>query len=99
PRRPCARHHALLALAEIAAPSQDTHFYKIENVLSSRSFVSAPSFPSPSFVAFVSKFPPPMAIHYRRIDDYLRSARAARGREQLARLQPRHDAPPRRVPG
>src|SRR6476659_9002694 len=40
-----------------------------------------------------------MAIHYRRIADYLRSALAGRGPEQLARLQPRHDAPPRRVPG
>jgi hydroxymethylglutaryl-CoA reductase (NADPH) len=40
-----------------------------------------------------------MAIHYRRIADYLRSALAGRGLDQLARLRPRHDPSRPRVPG
>jgi hydroxymethylglutaryl-CoA reductase (NADPH) len=40
-----------------------------------------------------------MAIHYRRVADYLRSALAGRGIEQLARLKPRHDPAPPRIPG
>ena len=40
-----------------------------------------------------------MAIHYRRIADYLRSALNGRGLDDLARLRPRHDPPPPRVPG
>ena len=40
-----------------------------------------------------------MAIHYRRIADYLRSALAGRGLDDLARLRPRHDPSPPRVPG
>jgi len=40
-----------------------------------------------------------MAIHYRRIADYLRSAFAGRGLDQLARLKPRHDPSRPRVPG
>ncbi len=40
-----------------------------------------------------------MAIHYRRIADYLRHALAGRGMEQLARLQPDHGPAPQRVPG
>jgi hydroxymethylglutaryl-CoA reductase (NADPH) len=39
-----------------------------------------------------------MAIHYRRIADYLRSTLAGRGPEELVRLQPRHQAPPPRIP-
>jgi len=40
-----------------------------------------------------------MAIHYRRIADYLRHALAGGGMERLTRLQPRHDPPLPRVPG
>jgi hydroxymethylglutaryl-CoA reductase (NADPH) len=40
-----------------------------------------------------------MAIHYRRIADYLRSALAGRGLDELARLKPRHDPSRPRVPG
>ena len=40
-----------------------------------------------------------MAIHYRRIADYLRSALSGRGLDDLARLRPRHDPSPPRVPG
>jgi hydroxymethylglutaryl-CoA reductase (NADPH) len=40
-----------------------------------------------------------MAIHYRRIADYLRSALAGRGLDELARLRPRHDPSRPRVPG
>ena len=40
-----------------------------------------------------------MSIHYRRIADYLRSALAGRGLDDLARLRPRHDPSPPRVPG
>ena len=40
-----------------------------------------------------------MAIHYRRIADYLRSALAGRGLDELARLRPRRDPSRPRVPG
>ena len=39
-----------------------------------------------------------MAIHYRRIADYLRTALSGRGLDELARLRPRHDPSPARVP-
>jgi hydroxymethylglutaryl-CoA reductase (NADPH) len=41
-----------------------------------------------------------MAIHYRRIADYLRSALVGRNlRAELSRLKPRHEPPPPHVPG
>ena len=40
-----------------------------------------------------------MAIHYRRIADYLRSALAGRGLDELVRLRPRRDPSRPRVPG
>ena len=40
-----------------------------------------------------------MAIHYRRIADYLRHALASRSPSQLSRLHPRDDERPPRVPG
>ena len=40
-----------------------------------------------------------MAIHYRRIADYLRSALASRDPSQIERLRPRAGGHPPRVPG
>jgi hydroxymethylglutaryl-CoA reductase (NADPH) len=40
-----------------------------------------------------------MAIHYRRISEYLRSAFAGRTLDETRRLSPRHDPPPPHVPG
>jgi hypothetical protein len=40
-----------------------------------------------------------MAIHYRRISDYLRRALAGRSLDHISRLKPRHDLPPPHVPG
>jgi hydroxymethylglutaryl-CoA reductase (NADPH) len=40
-----------------------------------------------------------MAIHYRRIADYLRATFAGRGLDQIDRLKPRHGEAPPRVPG
>jgi hydroxymethylglutaryl-CoA reductase (NADPH) len=40
-----------------------------------------------------------MASHFRRIADYLRAVFGQRGLEEVARLRPRHDPSPPRVPG
>jgi len=40
-----------------------------------------------------------MATHFRRIAEYLRQVFGSRGLEEVARLEPRHDPAPPRVPG